>query len=352
MILLLLACTSGSPSHGDDTSGPDTSGPDGGSSDGGSSDGGLGDRGGCGQVEGPPPEDSVLDDEYWAHGVYIAGTDRRFVDIQDAIWGAMEGDTVVVKAGTWAGPVDLLGKAITLCSEEGPHVTEIDGQEDGSVLRLRSYEPAETLVQGFTLTGGVGEGDEVFGTTPHGGGVFIEWGSPTLRDLRIIGNEATIAGGVYARNAAPDIARLVVVGNHANQGGGGFVCSACKGSFRHSVLAWNTATMGPAGEYFWGAADFAQNLIQVPDGSVGAFRWLDPREEVEWTGGPNLLWPQVPLLEGADESEWPDSETWVELDPELLMDEALHITSAGAAAESFGPWSDPEVSPYGEWWMD
>ena len=45
------------------------------------------------------PEETSTE-EYDRYPVYIADTDRRFVTIQDAIWGAEEGDVVTVCPGT------------------------------------------------------------------------------------------------------------------------------------------------------------------------------------------------------------------------------------------------------------
>ena len=62
-----------------------------------------------------------------------------------------------------------------MTSEQGPWVTTIDGQEQDSVVTLKNYEPAGSILQGFTLTNGSAV------KTRHGGGIYIEWGSPTIR---------------------------------------------------------------------------------------------------------------------------------------------------------------------------
>ena len=267
--------------------------------------------GGCWVEEGPPPEEG--DATYYDYPVYISGTDRRFVSIQDGIWGAEEGDTVVVKAGTYLENIDFKGKAITVCSESGPWVTTIDGQELGSTVALRNWEGPESVLEGFTVTGGDGyEG--------HGGGVYVEWGSPTILHNVFVDNRAGIAGGVYVRNGAATVTNNIIVGNRALQGGGGFVCSACRGTFAYNTLYLNDAPDGPAAEYFWGVADFVGNILVVPDGSPFAIRWLDPREKIEWDSRYNLLWPDVPIVrEGGDKPTWPSDEGWVFEDP-LLVD--------------------------------
>lgn len=344
VLLLALACTDPDAGRGPvDTSSPDsgaTSSPDSGVSDSGatSSPDPWESTGDCGVPEGPPPDDPALGEEYQAFPAYIAGTDRRFETIQGAIWGADDGDTVVVKPGTYTGTVDLVGKVITLCSEQGPAVTVLDAEGVGPVVRLRAWEPAETVVQGFTITGGVGEGDETFGPTPHGGGVFVEWGSPTIRHNVIVDNQADIAGGVYARNGAPTVEHNVIAWNHAPQGGGGFVCSACRGRFANNVVYRNTAGEGDGLEYFWGVADNTDNLYVVDAKSRGLVRFMEPRPEVEWQGGPNQLWPDVQLLVDVDDVQWPHHDTWVVADPGLAPDPSDPAWGWGEEVVDPGPY--------------
>ena len=308
------------------------------------------DRGGdCGVEEGPPVPDPPLGAEYQAYPGYIAGTERRFRVIEDAIWGADPGDRVVVKAGTYTGTVDFHGKVITLCSESGPWVTVIDAAGEGPAVRLRTWEPAETVLLGFTVTGGVGEGDETFGPAPHGGGIFVEWGSPTLRHNVVVNNSAQIGAGIYARNGAPTVENNIVAWNTATQGGGGIVCTACQGRVAFNTLYENDAPDGPAGEYFWGAADFVGNLVVIPATRPSAVRWLDPREDVEWIGGNNLLWPTRDWLGGADDTEWPGFDSFVLDDPGLAPGEGDSPDDwqlpAGSPAIDAGP--EDETDPDG-----
>ncbi|MBM4364822.1 MAG: hypothetical protein FJ102_01295 [Deltaproteobacteria bacterium] len=276
-----------------------------------------------------------LGDEYQAYPVYIAGTERRFVDIDDGIWGAEEGDRVVVKAGTYEGTVDFHGKIITLCSESGPWATVLDALGEGPVVRLRSWEPQETTLEGFTITGGVGEGDGDGNTPPHGGGVFVEWGSPTIRHNVVVYNASQIGAGIYARNGAPTVENNIVAWNTASQGGGGIVCTACRGRIAFNTIYENDAASGPGGEYFWGAADYVGNIVVTPDASAGMMRWLDPRTDVAWTGGPNLAWPSTDWLVDTDDTEWPDIDEFVFANPGLDP----------ASGDAPGDWQLPGDSP-------
>ena len=77
---------------------------------------------------------------------------------------------------------------------------------------------AGTLLQGFTITGGV---------APLGGGVYLQASWAELRYLTVIGNQATDTdggGGIHVSAGSPLIADCVVSGNSAtaswSQGGG------------------------------------------------------------------------------------------------------------------------------------
>ncbi len=244
---------------------------------------------------------------YEDYPVYIAGTDRRFLEVQGGVWGAETGDEVVVCPGTYRENIDLKGKVITLRSASGAASTVLDGGGAGPTVTLRLYEPAETVLQGFTITGGTG-------SEGHGGGIFVEWGSPTIRQNIVTGNTAGIAAGIYVRNGAATVENNVVYGNVADQAGA-FGCSACSGAFRYNTLYENTATRGPVGEWFWGIGDLVGNVLVVRETDSAAIFWLDPRDEPFETSY-NLLWPEIPIIEGEG---WPEGEGWVYADP-LLVD--------------------------------
>ncbi len=258
---------------------------------------------------------------YADYPVYIDGTDRRFATIQDAIWGSADGDVVLVCPGTYHGSIDFKGRAITLRSVAGAAATVLNAGGAGSVVVLRSWEPPEAVLDGFTLTGGEG-------TEGHGGGVFVEWGSPTLRHLVVTGNHAQVAAGVYVRNGGATLENSVLAGNNAEQVGGGFGCSACTGAFRQVTFHLNTAPRGPVGEYFWGTADFVGNILVMPEGtSVPAINWLDPRDN-DFAADYNLIWPAGEIV-SAGEPAWPDGVGWVVADP-LLVDPVGGDWSLGA----------------------
>jgi hypothetical protein len=272
-------------------------------------------------------------DTYAAYPVYIAGTDRRFTSIQDGIWGAEEGDVVTVCPGTYYENIDLKGKRITVTSAQGPWVTIIDGQGLDSVVTLENYEPAESILQGFTLTNG--EALE----SGHGGGIYIEWGSPTIRYNVIIHNAARIAGGVYVRNGGADVHNNIIAWNDAMEGGGGIVCTACVGGYRYNTLYENRCGNGPVGEWYWGVADLEGNILvsQAKMAETAALRWLEPRGK-DFETGHNLVWPHTAMVSGNDAAAWPEGEGMVWAEAALADPEGLDFSlSADSPARDAGP---------------
>jgi len=61
----------------------------------------------------------------------------NYANIQAALDGATNGDTIIVRDGIWTGAgnknLDFDGKAITLQSKNGPELRSIDCENDGSV---------------------------------------------------------------------------------------------------------------------------------------------------------------------------------------------------------------------------
>ncbi len=94
--------------------------------------------------------------------------------IQAAIDAATPGDEILVAPGSYAETIDFKGKAIALRSSGGPEDTLNDGSGlNQSVVRCVSGEGPDSVLQGFTITGGSAE---------FGGGMRNEGSSPTVLD--------------------------------------------------------------------------------------------------------------------------------------------------------------------------
>ncbi len=135
--------------------------------------------------------------------------------IQDAINAAMDGDEIVVAPGTYFETIDFLGKPITLRSSDGPEVTTIDatGLEEVSVVTCESGEGSNTVLEGFTITGGTGT---CFETAPGrflvlGGGMFnTNSSSPTVTNCTFcdnspehIGGQVVLSGQIHMSSFCP-----------------------------------------------------------------------------------------------------------------------------------------------------
>ena len=125
-----------------------------------------------------------------------------FTTIQAAIDGAANGDEIEVSPGTYYEAIDFKGKAARLYSSGGQEVTTIDGTGHYHVLQCISGEDANTILEGFTITGGsaIGDGSGYpYNHTYHGGGMRNYFNSsPTVTNCTFSNNTATeLGGGMY-----------------------------------------------------------------------------------------------------------------------------------------------------------
>jgi len=164
--------------------------------------------------------------------------------IQWAIDAAADGDTIIVRPGTFFENIDYYGKAITVRSEKGAAVTTIDGKQSGSVVTFISGEGPDSILDGFTIFNGrnLGGGIRCMGSSPTirnntiranfgtgyswgGGGISCWSSSPLIEKNSIMGNRTTeydgIGGGIDCKAfSSPTIIGNTIKGNRADEGGG------------------------------------------------------------------------------------------------------------------------------------
>ena len=143
----------------------------------------------------------------------------EYETIQDAIDASSNGDLILVGPGTYMESIDFRGKAIAVRSFSGADETVIDGSQAGSsVVHFWNFEGQDSILDGFTITGGSGSNSAGM---QRGGGIFVQSSSPTIRNCRIKGNQAGAGGGVAAWTASPWLFDCVIEDNSAYASGTG-----------------------------------------------------------------------------------------------------------------------------------
>ncbi len=164
----------------------------------------------------------------------------NYATIQDAINDSINGDTIIVRPGTYYETIDFIGRAITLKSESGPEVTIIDGGQTGSVVTFQSGEDLDSVLDGFTLTNGSGTPS---GNNTHGGGIYCKSSSPIITSNIISGNSATRdGGGIYCSYASLTITNNSITNNSAYYGGG-IYCEKLYPTIINNTISNNSATL-------------------------------------------------------------------------------------------------------------
>ena len=123
--------------------------------------------------------------------------------IQAAIDAAADTDEIVVAEGTYFEAIDFIGKAITVRSSNGAEVTFIDTQQNGSVVTCDTGEGPDTVLDGFTITGGA---------NVAGGGMNNSNSSPTVTNCTFSGNSDTDDGGeMYNSFSSPAVTNCAFI---------------------------------------------------------------------------------------------------------------------------------------------
>jgi len=153
-----------------------------------------------------------------------------YVTIQGAINVSDDGDTILVRPGTYVENIDLQGKLIIVQSLWGPEVTTIDGNRAGNVVTANSGEKTQTVLSGFTIMNGLGANGS--------GGIICSNSSPKIENNVITYNQGYGIAGFECRSQ--------VIGNTfiLNSSSAVFCTDGSKLNIQDNLFFANTADFG------------------------------------------------------------------------------------------------------------
>ena len=168
---------------------------------------------------------------------------QDYATIQAAFSAAVNGDEILVAPGTYTGAFLFPAKNIRFRSSDGAATTILQGTGalGQPVLMMAPGTTLGSIVEGFTITGGVGV---------YGGGINIQnGGSAKILHNRIIGNTATAEGaGIYsyATNVIHVEGNLIAENSSGGARAGAMTAINGASIVRNNVFANNSAGSGGA----------------------------------------------------------------------------------------------------------
>jgi len=195
--------------------------------------------------------------------------------IQAAIDYSTDHDTILVAPGEYFENINFNGKNIVLCSDfvftrnfSDIQSTIINGSlpvhaDTASCVLIVSGEDSTAVLQGFTITGGKGTRWEDEHGANHwyteGGGILIQYSSPTIKDNIITWNEAinipsgtTSAGGggIRCGDGNPHIFNNIISYNKGRYGGG-IVMNYSGALIKNNIIIGNSGGEDFGGGGLW-----------------------------------------------------------------------------------------------------
>ncbi|MDZ4211475.1 MAG: right-handed parallel beta-helix repeat-containing protein [Methylotenera sp.] len=218
----------------------------------------------------------------------------QLVSIQHEIDSAVDGDVIIIEPGIYYENIDFKGKAIMLKSIDPGNAeivknTVIDGGGLGSTVVFQSGEGVDTVLEGFTITGGNGykvtSGSEQNNRGLHyygwGGGILVaNESSPTIANNIIDNNDGRTGGGIAViRASSPHIFNNVIIGNRAEVGGGIYL-SWSNALVEGNYIAKNSAAKGDGNTGRGGGIAIEDDAEPIIRGNI-----LESNEAIEEGGG-------------------------------------------------------------------
>jgi hypothetical protein len=221
----------------------------------------------------------------WADTLHVPAD---YSTIQRAIDAAVNNDEIVVAPGHYNETINLRGKAVTLRSTDPSddatvRATVLDGTGlDSSVIACIAGEGLDTLIDGLTITNGVGRslGGDDFG----GGGMRIRDAHPTLRRCVFASNGhatppvlGTVKGGaILIERGSPEITSCHFEYNVVRDGrythGGAVYLAGGNPVFQDCAFLHNSADRGSRGGAVYvasGTAMFSGTVFEANSAWLG-----------------------------------------------------------------------------------
>ena len=186
--------------------------------------------------------------------------------------------------------LDFATRLITVRCTGGPEDCVIDCERDGRGFTFQSVETQEAVVEGFTITKGyAGQGGAIYCTNGA---------SPTIRDCRLINNQAvTEGGGFWCYDSRTRMSRCVISFNTARDGGA--VWTLAGAPVFANCLFVNNSAQEEGGAFWWrdSAATIVNstlygNAAQI-GGGIAIGSWphvvLSVRNSILWSNRPDQI---------------------------------------------------------------
>ncbi len=212
-----------------------------------------------------------------------------FQSLQDALAETVEGrgDEVWIAAGTYypdqGASVTSGDREATFRVQNRVHLYGGFAGGENS-LDARDWEANETILSGeifeqqqyWSLTVVTVDGDAVLdgltvtrgnangpsGASANGGGVYVEAGSPTIRNCRFVGNRGTEGGAIWGRTG--EVRASFFEENHASREGGAIFINRDDSVIANTVFRSNSASSRGGAIYHGGqGATIANSVFQM-----------------------------------------------------------------------------------------
>ncbi len=183
--------------------------------------------------------------------------------IQEAVNAASDGDTVLVRPGTYVEAIDIDGSAIFLRSTDGASMTCIDAGGCGLPGVSWIYCGSQPQsIEGFTISNATGPGIHIIDSDPviqdniiigNEGGIWCFWQSSlTIRRNHFEGNapgDWGWGGAIHGSYSTLTVVDNVVLRNSSIGPGGGISCGECAVTLVNNVIAENSTVYCGGGIY-------------------------------------------------------------------------------------------------------